>query len=139
MPASKPVPPQPRRPRLALALAAAALVAGCGGGLYVSVGDDDFDTPPRVSLVANVDRASQGQALRLAAAASDDHGVQRVQFYRLEPGGGATLLGSDTSAPYEWETVLPVTSASEVRYYARAFDHGGQSDDSDTIAVTVQR
>jgi hypothetical protein len=129
----------PRLPSGIAALLAAATLAGCGGGLYIAVGDDDFDTPPRVSLVASAERASPGQPLRLAAAASDDHGVQRVQFYRLEPGGGATLLGSDTGAPFDWDTTLPATSASEVRYYARAFDFGGQSSDSDTVTVTVQR
>lgn len=121
-------------PSLILALGLSA----CGGGFYIGI-DDGWDEPPQVSLVASASIASPGQALRLAAAASDDWGVDRVQFHRLDSDGRSTLLGTDRSPPYEWETIIPETAADRVRYYARAFDHAGQSTDSTIVIVTVQR
>ena len=122
-----------------MALGLVATISGCGGSLYVGIGDDDFDDPPQVSLVASSSQASAGQNLRLAAAASDDHGVQRVQFFRVERDGSANSLGNDSTAPFELDTTLPATTATEVRYFARAIDDVGQSTDSATIAVTVLR
>lgn len=127
------------RPLAALVLAAAALLAGCGGGLYIGIGDDGYDDPPQVSLVASSGSAAAGQPLRLAAAASDDFGVDRVQFFRIERDGSATALGTDSVAPYEWDTSMPATTANEVRFFARAFDGAGQRADSATVAVTLQR
>lgn len=120
-------------------LALVALIAGCGGSLYVGIGEDGYDDPPQVSLVASSTVARPGQTLRLAAAASDDYGVQRVQFFRVEADGSANSLGNDSVPPFELDTTLPATSALEVRYFARAIDNSGQSTDSTTIAVTVQR
>ncbi len=127
--------------RLPLAQAAlTAALAGCGGGFYIGIGDDDgFDDPPQVSLVASSGSAGIGQPLRLAAAATDDRGVQRVQFFRLERDGSATSLGNDSTAPYEWDTTMPDTAAAEVRFFARAFDTIGQRTDSPSIAVAVRR
>lgn len=120
-------------------LALAVLIGGCGGSLYVGIGEDGYDDPPQVSLVASSSTARPGQTLRLAAAASDDYGVQRVQFFRIETDGSANSLGNDSAPPFELDTTLPATSALEVRYFARAIDNSGQSTDSTTIAVTVQR
>ncbi len=130
-----------RTRRAALAAAAALLLAGCGGGLYVSVGDDDWDDwddPPQVTLVASLSSAAPGSLVRLAAAASDDYGVDRVLFYRLEPDGRSTLLDTDRSPPYETDTVLPGGSAGSVRYFARAVDGLGQTDDSDWVEVRLR-
>lgn len=120
-------------------LALAACIAGCGGGIYIGIGDDGYDDPPQVSLVASSSLAREGQTLRLAAAASDDYGVQRVQFFRIEADGSVNSLGNDSFAPFELDTTLPATSAGEVRYFARAVDNSGQATDSLTIAITVQR
>ena len=122
-----------------ITLAVAGGLAACGGGLYIAVGDDGYDGPPQVGLVASSSSASPGQGLRLAAGASDDFGVRRVEFFRIEGDGTATVLGSDGVAPYEWDTTLPATTANEVRYFARAFDDAGQSTDSTPITVAVQR
>jgi hypothetical protein len=114
-------------------------LAACGGGFYVGIDDDGWDLPPQVSLVASASIAAPGQALRLAAAASDDWGVDRVQFHRLDSDGQSTLLGTDRTPPYEWDTIVPETGADRVRYFARAFDHAGQSGDSTFVVVTVRR
>lgn len=130
------------RARLAALCGAAALaLAGCGGGLYISVGDDDWDqwdNPPRVTLVASTTSAAPGSLVRLAAAASDDYGVDRVLFYRLEPDGRSTLLDTDRSPPYETDTVLPGGGAASVRYFARAIDGLGQTGDSDWVEVRLR-
>lgn len=131
------------RCRRALLLGALpVLLAGCGGGVYIgwSSDDGDFrDDPPVVNLVASVARAAPGQVLRLAAAASDDRVVDQVLFYRVERDGSSTRLGNDASAPYEFDTTMPDTSASEVQFFARAVDNAGQSTDSRTVTVQVQR
>lgn len=122
-----------RRGVLALPL----LLAGCGGGLYLEFGADD--DPPSVSLAAGATSAAPGQAVRLAAAASDDDFVLEVRFYRVEPGGSTVFLGSDDRSPYDWDAVIPANAArgSTYRFFARAVDSFGQSRDSDTVAVTV--
>src|SRR5690349_11634854 len=110
--------------RLRRVLGAASLsvvLAGCGGGLWIGYSDVDNDDLPEVALVASVDSAVPGQAIRLSAAASDDDGIDRVRFYRLLGDGSTLLLGDDSDAPYRWDTDVPSTSASQVRYFARAF------------------
>lgn len=118
-------------------LAAGGVLAGCGGGIYIGIGSS-FDDPPTVSVVANVAVAAPGQAVHLAAAASDDYGIDRVQFFRVEPDGAATQLGSDGSAPYEWDTTVPAgTGTGPLRFFARAIDSAGQRTDSAMVTVAV--
>lgn len=110
-------------------------LAGCGGGVWVGFGDSG-DQPPDVGLVAPAS-AAPGQSIRLAAAASDDFGVVRVEFFRLDDNGNALWLGADGSAPYEWTAVMPASSASSVRFFARAVDTAGQVTDSAIVSVVV--
>jgi hypothetical protein len=119
---------------LAASAAASLLLAACGGGVWLGFGSDD--EPPHVSLVAP-SSASAGQTVRLAAAASDDGFIDHVSFYRVDDSGSATLLGEDSSEPYEWNAVMPGNSGGSVRFFARAVDNIGQSTDSDTVSVTV--
>lgn len=120
----------------ALSLAAALAAAGCGGGLYVGFGDDEY---PAVSVAASVASAAPGQSLRLVAAASDDDFVAEVRFYRLDPDGRATFLGSDGSPPWDLDTAVPSNAVrgSTLYYQARAIDSAGQASDSDTVPVRV--
>lgn len=112
-----------------------ALLAGCGGGVWIGWGDDD--DWPDVSLVSSASSAIPGQTLRLSAAASDDDGIDHVDFYRIGEGGGWVHLGEDGSEPYQVETAVPSTSATRVRYIARAVDRHGNWADSDTVSVEV--
>jgi hypothetical protein len=116
----------------------AATLAGCGGGLWIGYSDFDNGDLPQVSLVANVDSAVPGQTIRLSAAASDDDGIDEVRFYRVLSDGGVLRLGDDDGEPYQWDTVVPSTSASQVRYFARAFDRFGNWNDSGTVSVTLR-
>lgn len=115
-----------------------AALAGCGGGLSIGIGLGG-DAYPQVSLASGVLNALPGQVVRLAAAASDDDYVVEVQFFRVEPDGRSTFLGSDTAMPYELNALVPAAAlpGSVVRFFARAFDSAGQATDSDPVDVGV--
>jgi hypothetical protein len=116
---------------LALLLA----LAGCGGGFFFAFSSDGHDGHPTVSLAASPPSARSGDRVRLVAAASDDFGVERVSFFRLEANGGQTLLGSDDIAPYQIDVVVSGTGTAQ--FFARAFDDLQQSGDSETVSVIV--
>jgi len=122
-----------------LPLAIALALAGCGGGLWIGIGDDGFDDPPSVNLAASPDAARSGDTVRLAAAASDDFAIDHVAFFRLESNGSALLLGTESAAPYQLDVAMPVTSATQVQFFARAVDDRDQASDSALVAVTVIR
>lgn len=122
------------------ALACAAVLAGCGGGIFLGfeIGDSD-DRPPNVALSSAVSEADPLAIVRLAAAASDDFGVDAVSFYREETAGPPTLLATVTLPPYQLDTQIPASAAGTVwRYFARAFDSSGQHTDSERVAITVR-
>lgn len=125
-----------RRRRHHGGVAAFALaLAGCGGSLYIGVGGDG-DRPPDVSLAVSPTSASAGQVVRLVAAATDDFGVARVEFFRIS-GAGSIALGSDGSPPYALDATLPTGATGTVQFFARAVDDAGQSRDSDLVSVSV--
>ena len=124
------------RCRAVIPVVASTLLAGCTYAAYVEFGPGD--DRPNVSLAASPPIAARGDAIGLVAAATDDYRLVEVEFYRVDGGGSATLLGRDDSAPYALETVVPSSAGSEVRYRARAIDDAGQSGDSQTIAIAVR-
>ncbi len=89
--------------------------------------------PPSVSLTAPVNGAhvTSPAAITLSAAANDSDGtIAKVDFYQ-----GATLLGSDATAPYSFVTsALP---AGSYTFTAKAYDNGGASTISPGVTVTV--
>jgi hypothetical protein len=125
--------------RVLAAWACAVALVACGGGVYLGIElGDPGDREPSVALTASATEAAAGASVRLAAAASDDFGVDTVSFYR-EDAQGAVLLGTDGQAPYEFDTVIPASSPGAVwRYFARAVDGAGQSSDSATVQITVR-
>ncbi len=122
------------------ALAAVMGLAGCGGGIYIGYdyGDGD-DRAPQVSRAARPGGAARGPPGSRGAAPRHDHRVVRVEFFRLEANGSAVALGSDGASPFQLDTRQPDTSATSVRYFARAVDDVGQYDDSASVSVTVLR
>lgn len=91
-----------------------------------------FNVPPAVSLQAPVNDSysTEGSPIVISATASDDSGVAKVEFF-----DGGTLLGEDTSAPYEYSwTGAPLGSHVIT---ARATDAAGASANSVAVKVTV--
>jgi len=90
-------------------------------------------TKPTVSLSTPESGAVvSGSAVNVTAAASDNVGVSKVEFYR-----GTSLISSDTSAPYTiaWDTT-PYQTA-DVTLMAKAYDAAGNVADSSPVAVKV--
>ena len=122
---------------LAALLAAVLALAGCGGGLWIGIGDGFDDDPPVVSLTASTTSAPAGASITLLAAAADDDGIDGVEFYRLEAGGGAQRLGSDLQSPYELTVVVPTDGRAVLHVFARAYDFDGNAADSEMLAITI--
>lgn len=89
--------------------------------------------PPAVSLTQPAPNATfyAPATVNLAASASDDSGVAKVEFFN-----GATKIGEDTSAPYAyaWSGVGQGTYTVT----ARATDSAGASTTSAPLTVTVR-
>lgn len=117
-------------------LGLAGALAGCGGGIYIGIDGSDDDGPPDVDLVVSPRAGFPGERIDLAAAASDDFAVRRVEFYRSDR-GNVVFLGSDFAPPYGLQTSVPFTPAFEVSYLARAIDDVGQVTDSAWVVVDV--
>jgi subtilisin family serine protease len=94
--------------------------------------DGPADASPSVTLTSPSEGALVSGTATMAADASDDVAVSRVDFYV-----DASLVGSDTSAPYSvsWNTTLTPNGAHVAK--AVAVDSAGQAAE-DTSAVTVQ-
>jgi hypothetical protein len=93
------------------------------------------NTAPTVGLTAPANGASftAPATITLAADATDSDGsIAKVEFYR----GGATLIGTATSAPYAftWSSV----PAGSYSLTAKATDNRGASRTSTPVSITVQ-
>ena len=87
---------------------------------------------PSVSLTVPTNGAvfAPGDDVGLAASASDDQGVERVEFLV-----GGTKVGEDVQAPYEWLWVDPAAGTYSIT--ARAVDTGGAAATSPPISITI--
>jgi subtilisin family serine protease len=115
--------------------------AACSGGVYddhddlaFAVGPGTADrTRPTVSLDEPTPGATVSSLTSLAATATDDTVVARVEFY-----ADGALIGADSVAPYEllWNADT-LTDGSHV-LKARAYDGSGNFQDSAEVKVTVK-
>lgn len=107
---------------------------GAGGTVtrtaVVNVAPDTL--APSVILSASSQNIVTPGATTLTAAASDNIGVTRVDFY-----DGATLLGSRTAAPYTWDINYTSADAGSHSYTARAFDAAANGGSSSALTVVV--
>ena len=123
--------------RFAATAAITLLLAGCGGGLYLGWGDCCDSGAPSVSITTAQTSVAAGGSLHVVAAASDnDSGIDEVAFYRVD-GGTDTRLGSDGSAPYEWDVPVPADGRSTISVFARARDGAGNTADSNRLTIAV--
>ncbi|WP_328774761.1 cellulose binding domain-containing protein [Deinococcus aquaedulcis] len=102
--------------------------ASCSGTTTPPTGDT---TAPTVSLTASPSTVTSAGTVSLSAAASDNVGVTKVEFYQ-----GSTLLSTDTTAPYTaTETVSSANNGTRT-YTAKAFDAASNTR-SASASVTV--
>lgn len=96
-------------------------------------GLDDLDSvAPSVALTSPADASVVSGAVALAATASDDVGVDRVEFLL-----DGNALGSDASAPYTLNWNASTTNDGAHVLQARAFDLAGNVGHSAPVNVTV--
>lgn len=96
-------------------------------------GLDDLDSSaPQVALTAPADGANVSGTVALSASASDDAGVQRVDFLL-----DGALIASDAQAPYTatWNSATASNGLHTLQ--ARAEDIAGNSATSAAVRVTV--
>ena len=68
----------------------------------------------------------------LTATASDAVGIAKVEFFR-----GATLIATDTAAPYSQVVNLGVADAGTIAFTAKAYDAAGNVTTSNVVNVAV--
>jgi len=122
--------------RTLVGISVAAALTACGGGAFFGFGSVD-DVPPAVSLATAVTTVQAGQTVRYVAAATDENGIDNVAFYQVESNGSETLLGRDSSEPYEWTATAPTDGRTSLAVFARATDNNGNETDSSTVTITV--
>jgi hypothetical protein len=91
-------------------------------------------TAPTVSLTspATSTTFTSAQTVTIAAAASDNIGVSKVELYE-----GTTLKGTDTTAPYSFAWTISSANNGNHSFTAKAYDTAGNSKVSSATAVTV--
>jgi hypothetical protein len=99
----------------------------------ITVNGTQTNTPPVTAIASPAQGASftAPASITVTATATDSDGtINRVEFYN-----GSTLLGTDTSSPYSvtWTSV----AAGSYTLSTKAFDNGGASGTSSSVAVTV--
>ncbi|HEX5748959.1 MAG TPA: Ig-like domain-containing protein [Archangium sp.] len=102
------------------------------GGSAVNVTLDNDFVPPTVSLTAPAAGATVTGSVTVSAAASDNVGVSKVEFY-----DGSTLVGSDSTSPYSlsWNSRNGANGPRVLT--ARALDAAGNSTTSAPVTVTA--
>ena len=102
-------------------------------GVTVNIAAADT-TKPTVSITSPASGASYttAQTVTINASASDNVGVSRVDFY-----DGATLKGSDTTAPYSYAWSITSTDNGSHSWTARAFDAAGNTTTSGAVSLTA--
>jgi len=125
-----------RRAAWSVALAAAVLLAGCGGGIYLGFGGGFGNDAPQVSIAGPSGAVAAGSTVTVAAAAVDDHGIDMVEFYRLDS-GGARRIASLLNPPYELAVTVPTDGRTTLQLFARAYDFDGNRADSAVLSLTI--
>lgn len=89
-------------------------------------------TAPATALTAPANGATVSGATTITATATDNDAIDRVEFYR-----GSTLIGSDSSSPYQvsWDTTA--VSNGSYSLTSRAYDLSNNMTTSTARTVTV--
>ncbi|MBW3563848.1 MAG: hypothetical protein KY459_03895 [Acidobacteria bacterium] len=100
---------------------------GSGGG-----GGDSDTTAPTTAITSPADGSTVSGTTLVAADATDDVGVTKVEFYL-----DGALAASDTSAPYEWSWDTTSAANGSHSLSSKAYDSAGNVGSSATVNVTV--
>jgi hypothetical protein len=92
-----------------------------------------IDAPPKISMASSTANITAAGSLKLSAAASDDKGVTKVEFFQ-----GTQKLGEDSTAPYELEKAVGMADNGSMEFTATAYDTKDQSTTSGKLSVEVQ-
>jgi subtilisin family serine protease len=106
---------------------------GTAAAVVVSVRDN---VAPTVAVVAPASGSSVAGLVSIAADASDDHGVARVEFF-LSSQNPDILLGTDTEGPFSLSWDSSVVTPGFYGLWVKAYDQEGNFDISDMVGVTV--
>lgn len=87
---------------------------------------------PTISLAASTTNITVATTLNLTATANDNVGVTKVEFY-----DGASLISTDTAAPFTYSVSVTSTNNGTKSYTAKAFDAAGNSTESSAISVVI--
>jgi hypothetical protein len=99
---------------------------------YEYVAGTTDTTAPTVSVTSPTNGATVSGTTTIAASASDNVGVTKVDFYV-----DSVLKGTDTSSPYSYSWGTTTYSNGAHSIYAKAYDAAGNNKQSTTISVTV--
>lgn len=89
-------------------------------------------TQPTASLTSPAAGATVSGTVTVAASASDDRGVARVEFWL-----DGVLRATDTTSPYEWAWDTRTSANGSHTLHAEAFDAAGNRGQSSPVTVTV--
>jgi hypothetical protein len=89
-------------------------------------------TPPTTSITSPTDGATVSGTVTVNAAASDDAGVAKVEFYV-----DGALKGTDTSAPYQFSWITGSVPNGSHTLQSRAYDAVNNVGASDIVTVIV--
>jgi hypothetical protein len=97
----------------------------------VSAGTTDT-TPPTTSITAPANGATVSGTVGVAASASDNVGVTKVEFYL-----DGALQSTSTASPYSWSWNTTTASNAAHALVSKAYDAAGNVGTSATVTVTV--
>jgi chitinase len=102
--------------------------------LVVNIAAGGDTAPPTAAISSPGSNASytSAQTLTIVATASDNVGVQRVEFY-----DAATLVATDTGSPYQYSWTFGLADNGAHSFTAKAFDAAGNSVTSTARVLTV--
>ena len=114
-----------------------ALLAGCGGGVYLTVPIGGYpEGPPSVVMSPLPSFVEPRGVLTLGAGATSPYAIEDVAFYRID-GRFSTFLGADSFPPYQLSTGIPVDGRPTVAYFAEVRDAAGRVAQSQVVTSTV--
>ena len=112
---------------------AAGNVGTAAQSIEVDIEGSDAEAPS-VSLESSETSVTEASIVTLTAAATDNVGVSKVEFYR----DGVKIAGADdTAAPYLHDLTLTADDNGTISFTAKAYDAAGNVATSDPVVVSV--